>query len=629
MLGAWRGTPLDEFVEVAPLATEAVALAELRATVVDECSELLVAAGRVDDAIELASRTASDAPLRERSQLVLIQALAGAGRAPDALRHAAAFRRHMAEETGLDPSPALAELEQAVAAGEHAVPRRPAPPSPAEPVSAVDLPGRGLPILGRSDEQRELQELLAVERLVTLIGPGGVGKTRLATELAWLDARTAGFAALAELDDPAALVPALATSIGLRSAPGDEMHEACVARLSAGEVLLVLDNCEHVLSEVREMVDVLLARCPQLTVLATSREPLDLPEEQLFRLGPLPVPPADAARTGSWPSVELFAARAKRVAPGFRIDDATWDAIVEVCRELDGLPLALELAAGRVATLGLDGLRSRMGRMLDVVVGGRARRPGTERHADLVSLVRWSYDLLGPDEARLFRHLAVFVGGFDLTVAERVADALGVPAPTAAVARLAEASLLTVDGDPPRFAMLNTIRAFGEEELDRHGETEGAWALLVDWSVELAGESMDDYYTPHQLRVVARVLTELSNLRAARRIALETDDVGALAADGHRAPPGDRLGDAARAVQLGPRAGRGPAAGRPSGTARRAGRGRVRRVAAGRSGDRRPVGPRRPRDRRATRAPRLPHRHDGHRPPAREPARGSGPPVAR
>ena len=110
--------------------------------------------------------------------------------------------------------------------------------------------------------------------------------------------------------------------------------------------------------------------------------------------------------------------------------------------------------------------------MLDVVVGGRARRPGTERHADLVSLVRWSYDLLGPDEARLFRHLAVFVGGFDLAVAERVADALGVPAPTAAVARLAEASLLTVDGDPPRFAMLNTIRAFGEEELDRHGETE-------------------------------------------------------------------------------------------------------------------------------------------------------------
>ena len=181
-----------------------------------------------------------------------------------------------------------------MAAGDHAVPRRPAPPSPAEPVSAVDLPGRGLPILGRSDEQRELQELLAVERLVTLIGPGGVGKTRLATELAWLDVRTAGFAALAELDDPAALVPALATSIGLRSAPGDEMHEACVARLSAGEVLLVLDNCEHVLAEVRDMVDALLARCPQLTVLATSREPLDLPEEQLFRLGPLPVPPADA-----------------------------------------------------------------------------------------------------------------------------------------------------------------------------------------------------------------------------------------------------------------------------------------------------------------------------------------------
>ena len=217
------------------------------------------------------------------------------------------------------------------------------------------------------------------------------------------------------------------------------------------------------------------------------------------------------------------------MAPGFRIDDATWEAIVEVCRELDGLPLALELAAGRVATLGLDGLRSRMGRMLDVVVGGRARRPGTERHADLVSLVRWSYDLLGPDEARLFRHLAVFVGGFDLTVAERVADALGVPAPTTAVARLAEASLLTVDGDPPRFAMLNTIRAFGEEELGRHGETEAAWALLVDWSVELAGESMDGYYTPQQLQVVARVLTELSNLRAARRIALETGDVGALA----------------------------------------------------------------------------------------------------
>ena len=171
-----------------------------------------------------------------------------------------------------------------------------------------------------------------------------------------------------------------------------------------------------------------------------------------------------------------------------------------------------------------------MGRMLDVVVGGRARGPGTERHADLVSLVRWSYDLLGPDEARLLPPpLACSSGGSTSASPSGWPAALGVASPTATVARLAEASLLTVDGDPPRFAMFNTIRAFGEGELGLHGETDRASALLVGWATDLAAEVEGGFYGPDQVQVVTRVLSELANLRAARRIALETGDLGSLA----------------------------------------------------------------------------------------------------
>ena len=327
----WRGPPLAEFVEVAPLSAWAVTLGELRRAIDEAHAAAALEAGASAEAGELATALVTADPLSEAAVLMLMRALAAAGRAADALRAGHEHRRRLADESGLEPSGALGELEREIAgttatrAG-----RRPRPSSL---------------LRGRDSELAALYRLLKHERLVTVLGPGGVGKTRLAVELvARADQATALL--LAGITDSSAIPHALAEALDLRVVHGDVLT-ACAALLAAGPQLLLIDNCEHLLPGVRHLVASLLDACPDLTMLATSREPLGLPAEQRLRIAPLSL-----ARLGDLddltrsPAVAVFVDRARRVRPGYAPGEDDFGLVDEIVRRLDGMPLAIELARG-------------------------------------------------------------------------------------------------------------------------------------------------------------------------------------------------------------------------------------------------------------------------------------------
>ena len=263
-----------------------------------------------------------------------------------------------------------------------------------------------------------LRRLLASERLVTVVGPGGVGKTRLASEVA-VGFEPATAVLLSPITDDRALPQAIADALDLRVIHGDALN-ACAALLGAGARLLFIDNCEHLLDGVRRVVQHLINECPQVTVLATSREPLGLPAEQRLRLAPLSVSePTDLDGVERSPAVALFVDRATRLQPDFSLEPDQLAAVTEIVRRLDGLPLAIELAAARLSALGLADLHARIDQALDLLGDGRDGRDGTLRQA-----IRWSYDLLPESEQALLRHISVFPDGLDLPTAETVASDL-------------------------------------------------------------------------------------------------------------------------------------------------------------------------------------------------------------
>lgn len=511
----WRGPALAGLTEVAALAAPAVALDDLYREVADRLVACAVETGRLGDAVDLAAESVAADPLREPAVLLLVRALAAAGRAPEALRAAHAYRRRLAEETGLDPSPTLGALEQAVAGGT------------AVSAAAARPPTR---LIGREVPLRELRDLLARERMVTLVGPGGVGKTRCALEVARDGGGSTGPAVLllAPLADPGAVPSALAAALHLQVVRGDVLT-ACVAHLAAGPRLLVVDNCEHLIDATRDVVGALLDGCPELTVLATSREPLGLPAEAPYRLPPLPLPlPDGRGSLERVPAVALFLDRAARVRPGFAPDADDVALVADVVRRLDGLPLAIELAAGRLSGFSLRDLHDRLDRALDLLTGGR--RSGEARHRTLRATVEWSYALLGPDERRLFRHLSAFVDGTDLATAEEVAAELGLAGdPAAALGRLVDASLVDAQFPGPRYRMLETLRTFGRDRLVAAGEDGAAEARLLRWAATLARRIDAQQETDREPEADAAVRRELANLRAAWRLARERGDVDTAA----------------------------------------------------------------------------------------------------
>ena len=446
-----------------------------------------------------------------------MRVLAATGRAPEALRTGREYRHRLADETGLDPSPALGELERDIAGGT-------AGPPPARPEAPTQPTTR---LIGREAQVAALHRLLAAEQLVTLVGPGGVGKTRVALEVA----RRSGAATvllLAPVTDPAAIPHALAAALSLKVVQGDVLL-ACVAVLGDRPGLLVIDNCEHLLDAVRDAVGVVLSSCPQLSVLATSREPLGLAAEYASRLAPLPLPGPNQDLP-QVPSVAVFLDRASRVRPGPRLTPAELRTVADIVHRLDGMPLAIELAAGRLSTFSLADLRGRLDRSLDLLGGGRPS--GDPRHRTLRATIEWSYQLLTEDERRLFRHLSVFVDGVDLDDAERLAADLGLESdPGSVLARLVDASMIDADFERgTRYRMLETLRAFGLDRLVAAGEDEAAAGRMLRWAVELTAWVEAAMTTEGEPEADAALRRELPNLRAAWRLARRRGSLDAAAA---------------------------------------------------------------------------------------------------
>ena len=468
----WRGPVLADLTDVAPIATAVQGCERLHRNVTDALVAGAVAAGRAEGALGLAADALVADPLREPAVLALMRALAASGQAPEALRVGREYRHRLADETGLDPSPALGELERDIAGG-----------AAGPPPVRTEVPARpATRLVGRRAEAAAIHRMLAAERLVTLVGPGGVGKTRVALEVAD-QAETVAVLLLAPITEPAAVAHALAAALNLRVVQGDVLS-ACVAVLGDRHGLLAIDNCEHLLDAVRDTVGVLLAACPRLSVLATSREPLGLADEYASRLAPLPLP-GSGEELAEVPSVAVFLDRAARVRSGSPPTSADLRTVADIVRRLDGMPLAIELAAGRLSTFSLTDLRDRLDRSLDLLGGGRTS--GDARHRTLRTTVEWSYQLLTDDERRLFRHLSVFVDGVDLTTAEAVAADLGLAAdPGSVLARLVDASVIEARFDGgTRYRMLETLRAFGLDRLADAGETDAADARLLSWAVGL------------------------------------------------------------------------------------------------------------------------------------------------
>ncbi|GAA3613780.1 hypothetical protein GCM10022419_118650 [Nonomuraea rosea] len=351
----------------------------------------------------------------------------------------------------------------------------------AAPPGIAGLPVPLTTFIGRGAERERLLEALKAARLVTLVGPGGVGKTRLAIEVGAFSSGGV-FVDLVPVGE-AYVAQAVAAALGVTERPDLHLHEAIAERLGTGEVLLILDNCEHVIDAVARFTKQMLSRCPGTRILATSRERLGVPGERCLPLLPFPLTSAMVAPVPLTSHAELlFLDRATAADPGFTADPAT---LALLCARLDGMPLAIELAAARVAALGVDALLVGLDDHLRLLVGGRG---ADERHHSLRAVIGWSHELLDEQERALFRRLAVFAGPFDLESVVAVTPGLAGSAAADLLGRLADKNLLIVRhrSGAARWRLLETVRAYAAERLDQAGEREAAGRLHLEWAAGVA-----------------------------------------------------------------------------------------------------------------------------------------------
>jgi predicted ATPase/DNA-binding SARP family transcriptional activator len=592
-LGLWRGPALVDAADAPFAAGPATRLEELRLAVAEDRIEAGLGLGCGPELVPEAEELATRHPLRERLRGQLMRALYQAGRPGDALAVYEDTRRLLADQLGVDPSPGLAAVHLAVLRADPALgvpapalsapasgvpaqlrtgpaqggraqggpaqggpaPGGPAPGGPAPggtspaaapaPGAPARPPGSRLPaqltsFVGREAELDQVAARLGSARLVTLTGPGGAGKTRLALEAS---ARLAGqapdgiwFIPLAPvrdaLDVPQAVLAALGAEAGwaadaVRLAvvpPADRLADVLAIR----DLLLILDNCEHLTGAVAQLAGQVLAAAPGVRILATSREPLGVTGETLCPVPSLPVPPDGAApaQARRYAAVALLAERAAAVRPGFAVDEITVAPVVQICRALDGSPLAIELAAARLRSLTPAQVAARLDDRFRLL--GRGSPAALPRHQTLRAIVDWSWDLLGGAERAVLRRLSVFSGGATPDAAEQVCTLGSDPEPIIdVIAALVDKSLVVADGaGDVRYRLLETVRAYAAERLAEAGERDAARAAHAGYFLRLAERAEPALRGPDQLVWLARLATEHDNCTAALRDAIARGDAG-------------------------------------------------------------------------------------------------------
>ena len=527
-LALWRGPAYADVADEEFARAEAARLDELRLVAVEDRVDAGLALGRHAELIGELEASVARHPLRERPCAQLMLARYRDGRVAEALQAYRALRRRLADELGLDPSAELQRMEADVLARSErlALAARPVvAPTPERPAPLTSF-------VGRAEALDALAALLQVRRIVTLTGTGGAGKTRLATEVAdrIADRFPDGLRVveLAPVRTADAVEDVIATGLGVvRGA--EPLLQTLVTALRPRRTLVLLDNCEHVLDAVAPLVDRLVRGCPRLVVLATSRERLAVAGEHVWPVPLLPVPGEaavlDLDALAAVPSVRLFCDRAAAADPTFRLAGAAPSAVARICRRLDGLPLAIELAAARVGALRPVDLEARLGSRFGVLSAGP--RDDTGRHRTLRATIDWSYGLLEQAEARMFDRLSVFPGAFDLAAAEGLRLPGEPLEETAAlVAALVDKSMLTAEpgGDSvTRFRLLETLREYGSERLAARGEAAALARVHAEHYLRLAERADVDVRGPAEARGVAVLDLEIDNLRAAHRWALDHD----------------------------------------------------------------------------------------------------------
>ncbi|MFN2504700.1 MAG: BTAD domain-containing putative transcriptional regulator [Acidimicrobiales bacterium] len=517
-----RGDALEDVAGEAFVIGEVTRLEECRWAAVEARNNVLLALGRHAELVGELGQLVNRLPLRERFQEQLILALYRSGRQADALRSYANARRVLVEELGLEPGSRLQELEHAVLAQDRSLDwKRPAGPPAAtpSPTTAAQFTGGTLPVpmaslVGREAELASARQLLGRARILTLTGPAGAGKSRLAMELAHLEAEvgTVWFVDLASVTTDDRVAAVVAAALGVPSAPDEDTVTAVTGALAIEQALLLLDTCEHVPAGAAEVASRVLRRCPKMRVLATSRRPLGISGEIAWPVPPLALPPPRSTsreEIASFAAVALFCERAEAVRPNFALTDSNAADVAAICLALDGLPLALELAAARADVLTPAAILARLQNRFDLLVEGG--RDAAARQQTLRAALDWSFELLTPDQRRFFARLGVFSGSFGLDAAVTVAGD-GFADPLSLLSALVRHSMVSVAGDD-RYRLLDSLRAYAVELLGK--EEAGTRHRHARYYTDLAETGEQGIVGADQVVWLADLRADVPNFRAA------------------------------------------------------------------------------------------------------------------
>jgi predicted ATPase/DNA-binding SARP family transcriptional activator len=533
-LALWRGEALSDVAGESFAQGTTTRLEEMRWNARERRIDLLLTIGRHREVVGELGALVSEQPLRERFHEQLVLALYRCGRQADALRAFEAARTTLIDELGLDPGPALQAMERNVLSQDPSLDWQPFTPAPVvvEPISTEPaewrrnfVPAPLTALIGRDTEVGRVRDLLARSRLVTLTGPGGAGKTRLAIDIAAREAANGRvwYVDLSSVDLPELVASAVAGALGATTGPNEDAGDVVASALAAETGLLVLDTCEHVLAGASKLASTVLHRAPGMRVLATSRRPLAVTGEAAWPVPPLGLAPVDAEpieAIRSSPAVTLFCERAQDVRPDFELSADNAADVAGICLALDGLPLAIELAAARADVLSPSAILDRLQNRFDLLVEGAT--DVAARQQTLRGAIDWSVDLLSDEQRCFFARLGAFAGGFDLDAAEAVASD-GSQDSLRLLSALLRHSMVAIGGGD-RFRLLDTLRAYAAE-------------LLADLDADDTRRRHARHYTqvaesseslvrgPGQGEALARLRTEIPNFHAALEWSLSIGDL--------------------------------------------------------------------------------------------------------